>query len=226
MSVKKTYELVLFDFDGTLVDTLKDIAFYADSVLTERGFPGCSLDEVRRGIGWGVHELLKSLAPRIAEDAALHEETVLAFKSRYREGPVRSTDAFPGVREMLKGPLSGLKKAVITNKPQDITEQILARLGLASHFEKVIGMHAGFIPKPDPESCLFVMKELGVPAEKTLFIGDSAIDSETSVRAGVDFGWVSYGYDTLNGHEPAYRFKSAYDWAAILPEKGNPSRAR
>ena len=101
--------------------------------------------------------------------------------------------------------------AIITNKPQDITEAVLVKLSLEGHFNHLIGMHAGFEPKPDPSGVRYVITSEGVGAQETIFIGDSRIDAETSRNAGIDFGFAAWGYDSTNGYNPAIYFKSAYD---------------
>jgi len=211
----KKYDLIVFDFDGTLVDTVKDIAYHANSVLDDYGYAVCPVRKVRGAIGLGVHELLKGLAPDLGRDAARLEEAVDLFKKRYRGQPVKKTEAYSGVRAMLEGPLSQTKKAIVTNKPQDITLTILKKLKLDSFFETVIGMNAGFLPKPDPSSILHVIQTLGCVPGKTVFVGDSGIDAAAAVNAGVDFAWVSYGYDDPKNIEPAYRFSSAAEWRLL-----------
>src|SRR5688572_14893795 len=106
----KSYDLILFDFDGTLVDTAPDIAFYANEVLVESGYPPKSLQEVTRAIGFGVHELLKTLAPEFAADAEGLERAVQIFKMRYAAEPVVRSTVYPHVLEMLEGPLKHKKK--------------------------------------------------------------------------------------------------------------------
>ena len=221
------YELLLFDFDGTLVDTVEDIAFYANSVLVDHGHAPRPVTEVKNAIGFGVHELLKALAPALGNEVAVLEEAVQLFKRRYREEPVRRTKPFPGVVETLSGPLSAVKKAIITNKPQDITLQILDLLKLAPYFELVIGMHAGHPPKPDPESMIFTMQKFGASPEACVYIGDSRVDAETSKNAGVDFAWVDYGYDVLGGEKRTYEFKSAGEWERLVSwRSGSAPRTR
>ncbi len=212
----KKYDLLIFDLDGTLVDTLEDIAYHANSVLAEHDLPMRTIAEVRRAIGWGVHELLLELAPGLGHDAARLEAAVDLFKKKYREEPVIKTDAFDGVRRILEGPLSKTKKAIVTNKPQDITEQILSTLGLAKHFEMTIGMHAGFLPKPDPSSILHVMGSLAVLPEKTVFVGDSEVDAFAALNAGIDFAWVSYGYDRPREMRAIAQFSCANQWQSLV----------
>ena len=197
------------------MDTLQDIAHHVNGVLTDYGHPRCSVRDVRRSIGLGVHELLKGVAPPFARDADRLEDAVALFKKRYREKPIRRTRAFPHVRKVLSRDLAGVKKAIITNKPQDITRMILEELDLAQYFELVIGMNAGHAPKPDPSSTFFVMKKFGVSPKDTVYIGDSRIDAETSRNAGIDFAWVDYGYDEPCGHSPRFTFSSASEWKKL-----------
>jgi len=159
---------------------------------------------------------LRGLAPAFAEDPERLGRAADDFKAAYRREPVLGTRPFPGVREALEGPLARTKKAIVTNKPQDITLQILDVLGLSGCFEKVIGMHAGYPPKPDPAALNHVICSLGGIAEKTVYIGDGPVDAETSYAAGVDFAWVDYGYHTLEGIKPCYRLSSASDWARLV----------
>ena len=210
------YKLLLFDFDGTLVDTVHDIAFYANSVLGEHGIKPRPVEQVKGAIGLGVHELLKSLAPTIGENSQILDKAVELFKLRYRENPVRKTEPFPSVVEMLSGPLSSVKKAIITNKPHDITLQILDQLNLSGYFELVIGMNSGYLAKPDPGAMVFAIQKLSADPQTSIYIGDSRVDAETSANAGVDFAWVRYGYDVLDGEKRAYEFDGAEQWEVLV----------
>jgi phosphoglycolate phosphatase len=211
----KKYDLLIFDFDGTLVNTIADIAFYANLTLAHYGYASQTVQTVQEAVGWGVHELLKKLQPDFELDKARLEEAVSFFKDNYQAWPVRSSVPYPFVREMLEGPLCDLKKAIVTNKPQDITNAILKELNLLASFDIVIGIQAGFPPKPDPSGVNHVLRVLSVFPEKTLFIGDSAIDGQTSRNAGIDFGWVDYGYDAQGSEGSLLRFSGAGDWAAL-----------
>lgn len=195
---------------------MQDIAHHANKVLVRYGFKACPAEAVRECIGWGVHELLKGLAPAFAAEPERLERAVDDFKAAYRREPVLGTRPFPDVREVLEGPLARTKKAIVTNKPQDITLQILDVLGLSGSFEKVIGMHAGYPPKPDPAALNHVIHSLGGTAAKAVYVGDSPVDGETSCAAGVDFAWVDYGYHASEGIQPRYRFSSARDWAVLV----------
>lgn len=212
----KKYSLLLFDFDGTLVDTVGDIAFYANLVFSQTGYPKHSLEEVKNAIGLGVHELFCSLEPSLGLDTARLEQAVLSFKAQYRSAPVRETQPYPYVLEMLSGKLANTPKAIITNKPQDITEQILKELGMADLFECLIGMHAGYPPKPDPAAMEFIIHKMARSKSEAVYIGDSHVDLLTCQNAAVDFIWMDYGYDRLEKSEYLNRFSSALDWAKLI----------
>ncbi len=208
------YELLIFDFDGTLVDTAPDIATHANTVLKKYHFEPRSVAKVKEAIGRGVHELLRDLGLR-GDDARL-EEAVLFFKKEYTRRPVIRTAPYPYVRKNLEGPLSGIKKAILTNKPQGLTCQILEQLKLGQFFEKVIGEGAGFPCKPDPSSARFVMETLGVRPKKTVLIGDSRVDHDTAKSAGIDFVHVTYGYDLLFRRKSVKSAGSAAEWPVLL----------
>ena len=210
------YRLLLFDLDGTLVDTVADITYYVNEVLVERGLAPVSVPQVKEAIGWGVHELLRILAPVFSADPEGLEVATQAFKDRYRLRPVLETRPFPGVVEVLEGPLKNTAKAIVTNKPQDIALRVLEKLGIKRHFEHVIGTLGDFPPKPDPASSLYLMRRFGTAPESTVYIGDSGVDAETSAAAGIDFGWVEYGYQSSGGFTPRFRFSNAAEWERLV----------
>ncbi len=212
----KKYKLILFDFDGTLVDTVGDIAYYANQVLAQAGYPKHSVEEVKKAIGLGVNELLNSLEPSLGLDSATLDQAALSFKTQYRMAPVRETRPYPHVLEMLSGKLANTPKAIVTNKPQDITEQILKELGLTDYFKYVIGMHAGYPPKPDPTAMEFIIDKMAQPKSGVVYIGDSRVDLLTCQNAAVDFVWMDYGYDHLEDEKYCHRFSSAADWAKLI----------
>ncbi len=209
------YKLLIFDFDGTLVDTAPDIALYANEVLAEYGYPGRTLTEVKKAVGRGVHELLRELAPAFGDHTPRLEEAVASFKKRYWAKPVVHTKPFGGVVETLSGPLRAFKKAIVTNKPYGLTQKILDELSLSHFFNIVIGLDMEFPAKPHPASVKRVMESQSVQPSETLFLGDSYVDAETCLNAGIDFAWVDWGYDQLNGHTPAFRFSNPLDWKKL-----------
>ena len=210
------YKLILFDLDGTLVDTVGDITHYVNEVLRERRYEAVSVAQVKEAIGWGVHELLKILAPGFCSDPKGLEEAAAAFKERYKQTPVLKTLPFPGVVEVLAGPLKNIPKAIVTNKPQDIAIRVLEKLDLMGHFKEVIGTLGDFPAKPDPAACLHLMGRFQSTPSSTVYIGDSAVDSETSAAAGIDFVWMDYGYQAAGNLIPRFCFSSAAEWGRLV----------
>ena len=211
------YELLIFDFDGTLVDTAPDIATHANATLAKYRFPRKGLSEVKKAIGQGVHELLRDLGFRGKED--LLDEAVEFFKKEYFKRPVIQTAPYPHVRRQLGGALKGIRKAIVTNKPHKLTEQILSELELRHFFDAVIGEGGRFPRKPNPASVEFVMKKLRSIPSRTAFIGDSCVDHQTAKSAGIDFIHVSYGYDFSFRPRSRRSLESAREWSKILTVK-------
>ncbi|HXV18839.1 MAG TPA: HAD hydrolase-like protein, partial [Candidatus Omnitrophota bacterium] len=131
----KKYKLLVFDFDGTLVDTAPDIALHANDVLKRYGFDCHTVERVKSAVGHGVHELLKGLSSGFGGDAAKLEEAVHLFKKLYWAHPVVKTVPYPGVETSLSGPLKVFKKAIVTNKPHELTQKILERLSMKRYFD-------------------------------------------------------------------------------------------
>ncbi len=222
----RKYKLFIFDFDGTLVDTLPDISYHANAVLERMGCPKRRLSQVERAIGWGVHELFMGLAPQLAHDKERLDEAVVLFKKRYSEDPVARTKPYPYVRRMLSGPLKDISKVILTNKPQEITERILKALELEKYFLKTIGMQPLYPPKPDPTTAKLLLRQFEVLPEQALLIGDSAVDHETAQNAGIAFVWMRYGYDdSLRRVKPIRSMRSAAQWAKLLTDE-RPTQKR
>ncbi len=208
------YDLLIFDFDGTLVDTAPDIAYHANAVLKKYRFKSRPLATVKKAIGHGVHELLKDLGFEGDQDAL--EEAVADFKKKYFKEPVITTKAYPHVRRMLSGPLKKFKKVIVTNKPQDLTDKILDRLDLKKFFEAVVGEGGDFPRKPDPASVRHLMRKLEARAERSVLIGDSRVDFDTAGEAGIGFIHVRYGYDIAFRPKKVRMAETAADWLKAL----------
>jgi phosphoglycolate phosphatase len=185
--------LVVFDLDGTLVDSAGDLASAVNAMLARlaEGTPALSEAEVRGFIGEGARLLVsRSLAraglPRPVEDA------LPVFLDCYRARLLDSTRPYPGVVEALDA-LAGDTLAVLTNKPGDLSRALLEGLGLAGRFAHVYG--GGDLPrKPDPAGLQRLMAETGHVAGSTVMVGDSAVDVLTGRAAGVFTVGVSYGF--------------------------------
>ena len=190
-----TYSAVIFDLDGTLLDTIGDIADSMNAVLSRHGFPCFSVQEYRYLIGEGAETLIRrSLPPgrRSDEDIRLRlEEMREEYSSRWR----RTTRPYEGVVELLSALGSrGVKTAVLSNKAERFTVE-MARHFLDPHrFEVTMGAQAGYPRKPDPGAAREIAARFSLPPERVLFIGDTRTDMETAVRAGMYPLGALWGY--------------------------------
>ena len=214
----KSFKLLIFDFDGTLVDTAPDIHQSVNVVLKDLGAQPRSLEEVKGVIGFGIRYLMRELLKSdgsVKVDDALVEKAASSFREHYEAHLVEETQVYPKVLEVLSGPLKPFHKAVVTNKPHHLTEKILKTLSLDSFFDPVIGTGLSFPPKPEADAVEAAMAMHGVKPDETLLIGDSAVDYETARKAGIHFAWVTYGYDTINPSKEMIVFQSPWEWRVL-----------
>jgi phosphoglycolate phosphatase len=186
--------LLVFDLDGTLVDSSRDIAAAVNAAL-ERVAPGTapvSLDAVLSFVGEGAR-LLVERSLRHAGLGLPADDVLPVYLECYRERLLDTTRLYPGVEEALDA-LAGTTLAVLTNKPGDMSRTILDGLGVASRFARVWG--AGDVPsrKPDPAGLLALMAELGAAKGETWMVGDSATDVLAARAAGVRVAGVAWGF--------------------------------
>ena len=210
-------KLVIFDFDGTLVDTAPDITDSANTALKRLGCQPRGIEEVKAVIGFGVkylmRELLKLDLKEVPED--LIEKAAEFFREHYEAHSVEKTRAYPRVVEVLDGPLESLSKAIVTNKPHHLTHMILSALDLGRFFDPVIGTGWKYPAKPAVDAVQAVMAYHAKLPHETLMIGDSEVDYRTAQKAGVAFGWVRYGYDSWVPEDGMLTFSSPWDWRTI-----------
>ncbi|MFO0892469.1 MAG: HAD-IA family hydrolase [Isosphaeraceae bacterium] len=182
---------VLFDLDGTLLDTLEDIARSANEVLEGLNFPRHPADAYRRFIGDGVGNLFhRAIVEGSAGDADLVEPALIArcvdgFRESYGRGWNVATRPYEGIPELLDALAArALGLAVLSNKPDAFTRQCVDEYLSSWPFAVVFGERAGVPRKPDPAAALDVAARLGVPPGAVLYVGDSSVDMETARRAG------------------------------------------
>lgn len=188
---------VVWDLDGTLVDSAPDLASALNTVLDMRGFFTLSIDEVRKMIGNGVPKLVERgfNAVGVRPDAAQLDELVALFVTQYRACATDNTRPYPGVVEALQEIHNmNIPMGVCTNKPEGFTRQILEGLGLSGFFSSVVGGDSTSTRKPDPEPVLACLRGLATEPEFSLMIGDSIHDVHAARAAGVIIGVVPWGY--------------------------------
>lgn len=187
------YDLVIFDLDGTLLNTLDDLAAAANAALAEFGFPTRETEEIRTFIGNGVARLIRRAVPE-----GTSEETIPAVLNRFKEIYVQNVNVatvpYPGIPELLRDlNQAGLRCAVNSNKV-DNAVRLLCDTHFGGLLAMALGEREGIPRKPAPDGARFIMDALGVPAEKTLYVGDGDADLRTAQNAGIDAAWVSWGY--------------------------------
>lgn len=187
--------LIVFDLDGTLIDSAPDLAAAINSMLAEFGCEPLWLPEVRRMVGDGVAMLVaRALAARRCEQADPAQAAQI-FMRHYEADATSRTTAFPGAGEALQAlRAAGIPLAVCTNKPARVTADILASLGLAGYFARVIGGDSLPFRKPDPRVLLTLLEAFATGPDSSLLVGDSEVDAATAHSASVPFVLMKHGY--------------------------------
>ena len=187
------YKAVIFDLDGTILDTLDDLADSVNFALKKHGLPVRENTEIRSFLGNGMVNLVKLSAGDKAEDIA----GILAdFKEYYAKHSADKTKPYDGVLETISAlKEQGVKTAVLSNKG-DFAVQPLVKRYFGGLIERAQGENeaAGVLRKPNPDGVYKIMKELGVTEEETVFVGDSEVDILTAKNAGVDCVAVTWGF--------------------------------
>ena len=187
------YKAYIFDLDGTLLDTLEDLADAVNYGMRKNSFPERSLEEVRSFVGDGMRLLVKRAAPEGTGEEIL-EKVFSDFREYYSVHYMDKTKPYEGVKESLgKLKSRGGRLCVISNKA-DYAVRLLMDQFFPGVFESVAGEREGIRRKPAPDSLLAVMRELGLSKEECVYIGDSDTDIETAKNAGVDPVSVSWGF--------------------------------
>lgn len=199
---KMDAELIVFDLDGTLIDSSRDIAWSANETLRAMGYPEKDPDTIVDAIGWGVKTLLERLMPGEGPEGVRRAR--VKFLELYGGHLTVDTAPYPGVMDTV-GHFKGLgkKMAVVTNKPEGLARRVIDELGLGAYFLMLIGGDTLPVRKPDPEPLLRVVRELCSDAASTVMVGDSPIDCETGHNAGIRTIAVSYGFRSSRELEDA-----------------------
>ncbi len=188
------YENIVFDLDGTLLDTLDDLYLAVNFALSENGLKERSKEEVRAFVGNGIRNLMQRASGEI--EGELFERVFLSFKEYYGAHCEDNTKPYDGVMEMLAAlKEKGVKTAIVSNKADFATKK-LAKTYFGELIEEAVGENesAGIRKKPAPDSLWAVMKNMGASKENTLYVGDSEVDIQTAKNAGVQCVSVTWGF--------------------------------
>lgn len=183
---------VVFDFDGTLVDSFEDIARAANHSLATLGFPTYPVDQVKKRVGRGLENLMRSLLP--PDSNGILDEAVRELRRYYADHPSDYSTTYPGVHELLDWiGEQNLLRVVLSNKTDPFVQTISSNLELSSRMEEIHGHREEFPLKPDPASLIWILSRHGIAPEDSLMVGDHLPDLELSRNAGTQFCAVTYG---------------------------------
>lgn len=187
------FDAVIFDLDGTLADTLGDIAASANEALRRKGFPVHPVGAYRAFVGDGVIRLAERILP--VEALGRVPELVEAFERLYREHYLDTTRLYDGIPALLDSLRArGLPMAVLSNKPDPFVRDTVHALIGAGVFAIVLGACDDVRPKPDPGGALRIAADLGAAPARALYLGDTPTDMRTAVAAGMEPVGVAWGF--------------------------------
>lgn len=190
------YSLVIFDLDGTLLNTIGDLAASVDYVMRSRNLPEHTDAEYRAMVGGGIKRLVERALPsHLADDDAYVEECVTQFRRYYVDNIDRHTTPYEGMAELLrKLRQHGIMVAVASNKFQHGTERLVAKFFGDIDFVAIEGNREGAPLKPDPTIVDNILRIAGAKKQETIMVGDSGIDIRTAAAAGIDAVGVAWGF--------------------------------
>lgn len=187
-------DLLVFDLDGTLIDSKLDLASSVNATRAHMGMPPLELERIGTYVGNGAPMLIRRALGDQAGEAQI-EEALEFFLEHYREHSLDATRLYPGVRDALdRLRAAGKRMAVLTNKPVGVSRTIVDGLGVGPHFFRVYGGNSFDFKKPHPIGVETLMAEAAIDRPRTLMIGDSAVDIQTARNARVHSCGVTYGF--------------------------------
>ncbi|MCM8776498.1 MAG: HAD-IA family hydrolase [Candidatus Omnitrophica bacterium] len=213
-------KLIVYDLDGTLVDTRDDIASAVNHALWQLGFPVLNRPEVCRFVGRGLHYLIGHCLG--VEDPDTVERGAKLYREYYAAHLLDHSRLYPGAKEVLEY-FKLRKQMVMTNKPNPYARDILEALGVAGYFVKIVAGNDEYPHKPSPDAVLAMMNAEAVQPEDVLFVGDSPIDIETGRNAGILTIVLSHGFSTedeLKSAAPDVIFKNLSGFLQYVKQVG------
>ncbi|MCR4966114.1 MAG: HAD family hydrolase [Bacteroidales bacterium] len=197
-------KLVIFDLDGTLMNTLQDLADSANYMLEKHNFPTYTTDAYKYFVGNGMPKLIERIMPEVHAPKDLFDTCLKEFLDYYTIHMSDKTVPYPGMTELLKSLIErGIKIAVATNKVQEALPELFATFFPEITFDICLGQRPGIPVKPDPQVVFDILEATHCSAEETLYLGDTGVDICTAVAAGVQPIGVLWGYRPRSEMEAA-----------------------
>ncbi len=189
----KAYEAVVFDLDGTLLNTLDDLCDSVNYALVNKGYPKRSLDEVRSFVGNGVEKLMMRAVPEnTSEEDAL--EALSIFKNHYKLNSKNKTKPYEGIMDLLKElKRNGFKMAIVSNKFDEAVKELNKEF-FGEYIDFAYGECETIRKKPNPDAVIKALEDLGVTKAQAVYVGDSDVDIMTADNAGLDCISVTWGF--------------------------------
>ncbi len=181
-----SYKAIIFDLDGTLINTLEDIGCVANQVLAEKGFPTHTMDAYRFFVGDGAATLIRRILPESNNDDSTIQGCLDRFLNVYSGKCGDKASLYDGIDRMLDLLVErGIKMAILSNKPHNLTLKNVDQFLSERNFELVLGQREGVPKKPDPAGAYEIAELLDVSPAEFLYLGDTAVDMKTAVSAGM-----------------------------------------
>lgn len=189
------YKAVIFDLDGTLLDTLEDLAFAANRILADNNFPTHPVGAYRTFVGEGLRVLIERILPEGHRETAVVTKMMAAFEEVYAKcWHVRSAP-YPGIASLLDYlTAKEIRLSILSNKPDQFTRLCVHRMLSGWYFDPVFGQRPGIPKKPDPTAALEIAHILDLSPASILYVGDSGVDMHTARAAMMDVAGVLWGF--------------------------------
>lgn len=191
------FKAVIFDLDGTLVNSIEDLADSMNEVLRQNNLPVHNIEAYKYFVGNGLRNLVKAALPESHQEEDVIKNAMAEMMETYSHNCIKKTTVYEGVPDLLDGlVLRDIKAAVFSNKPDELTKKVVKALFPSYHFEAVIGFTHDSLKKPNPLVPLQFCDTFGLLPKKVLYVGDSGVDMQTANNAGMFAVGVLWGFRT------------------------------
>lgn len=201
-------KLIIFDLDGTLLDTLQDLGDSCNAILQQYGYPTHPLSAYKKFVGNGVQKLIERALPEHARSTEIIATLLTAFKSQYEQQTISHTRPYAGIVSLLQTlKSSGYLISVASNKYHEAVIPLMEKYFPTIAFDLILGHRTGHPAKPDPDIVLDTLQTLGIAKENCWYVGDSSVDMDTANHAAVTAIGVTWGFrdeDELRQHGAKY----------------------